>query len=360
LDVATLFSRDYATARQRFREAAATLGFALEAHSIGETGPDGNDLAIDVAISPGGDAARTLVLSSGLHGVEGFFGSAVQLGLLREWNTRSDTVLPARCVLLHGLNPFGFAWRRRVNERNVDLNRNLLLDGESFSGSPAGYARLDALLNPRRAPSRAEPVTLKFLLAIARHGMPALKQSIASGQYEYPQGLFYGGDGPSRTHAILSAHFERWLAASSRVIHLDFHTGLGAWATCKLLIDYPLGDLPRQRLTRWFGADAIECTHTPDIAYRTRGSFGQWCVARNHERDYLYAGAEFGTYNPIRTLAGLRAENQAHHWGQPDNSSTERTKQQLVELFCPRAENWRTQVLKRGMQLAYQASEGLT
>jgi len=264
-----------------------------------------------------------------------------------------------RCVFLHGLNPFGFAWRRRVNESNVDLNRNLLLDGEAFRGSPEGYTGLDALLNPRHAPSRWEPVTLKFLLAIARHGMPALKESVASGQYDYPQGLFYGGNRPSRTNEILAAHFDRWLAGSARVTHLDFHTGLGAWATCKLLIDYPLSELHRQQLSRWFGADAFECTLTPGVAYRTRGSFGQWCVARNQERDYLYAAAEFGTCNPLRMLAGLRAENQAHHWDSPESVSAERTKQQLVELFCPRAESWRTKVLEHSFQLIQRSIDGL-
>lgn len=358
-EVATLFAPDYATSRQRFREAAAALGLALEAHAIGERGPHGEELAIDVAITPGIDAGRTLVISSGLHGVEGFLGSAVQLGLLRAWHARGASLPRVRCVLLHALNPFGYAWRRRVNETNVDLNRNLLSEGESFNGSPAGYSQLNDLLNPQRAPSRWEPVTLKFLLAIARHGMPALKQSIATGQYDYPQGLFYGGDGPSRTHEILSAHYEGWLAGSRRVMHLDFHTGLGAWATCKLLIDYALSASQYQRLSRCFGADAFECTHVPGVAYSTRGSFGQWCVARNRARDYLYAAAEFGTYNPLRVLAGLRAENQAHHWGPPDSASTGRAKQQLVELFCPRAESWRTKVLTRGIQLAHHSIDEL-
>ena len=98
-------------------------------------------------------------------------------------------------------------------------------------------------------------------------------------------------------------------------MHLDFHTGLGAWATYKLLIDYPLSASQHQRLSRWFGPDAFECAHAPGVAYRTRGSFGQWCVAQSRTRDYLYATGEFGTCNPLRVLAGLRAENQAHHWG---------------------------------------------
>ncbi len=359
LDVAALFASDYATSRQRFREAASALGLALEAYSIGKRGPDGNDLTIEVAMTPGIDAEHTLVISSGLHGVEGFLGAAVQLGLLRAWYANDASLPRVRCVLLHALNPFGFAWRRRVNEMNVDLNRNLLQDGESFRGSPSGYSALDGLLNPRQAPSRWEPVTLKFLLAIARHGMPALKQSIASGQYDYPQGLFYGGDSPSRTNEILSMHFDRWLAGSRRVVHIDLHTGLGAWATCKLLIDYPLSKSHRQRLSRWFGPDTFECTHTPVVAYRTRGSFGQWCAARNRSRDYLYAAAEFGTCNPLRVLAGLRAENQAHHWGLADSASSERAKQQLVALFCPRAESWRIQVLEQGMRLVHNAIDAL-
>lgn len=359
VDKTTLFSPDYATSRQRFRDAAAALGLALEAHSIGECGPDGTDLTIDAAIMSNCDAEHTLVISSGLHGVEGFLGAAVQLGLLRSWHASRAGLPRVRCVLLHALNPFGFAWRRRVNETNVDLNRNLLPQDESYSGSPDGYASLDALLNPRRALPRAELVTLKFLLAITRHGMPALKQSIAFGQYDYPQGLFYGGDNPSRTHEILSTHFDRWLGNSARVMHLDFHSGLGAWAECKLLVDTPLSEAQRQRLARWFGADAVECTYTPDVAYRTRGSFGQWCAARYSSRDYLYAAAEFGTFNPLRMLAGLRAENQAHHWESPRSASTERTKQQLVALFCPHAASWRTRVLERGMRLAHTAIDVL-
>ena len=264
-----LFAPNYTESRRRFREAAAALGLELEAHSIGHTGPDGVDLTIDVAIAPGAQSNNTLVISSGLHGIEGFLGSAVQLALLRAWRGQIPGVPAVRCVLLHALNPYGYAWRRRVNENNVDLNRNLLSDGEAFSGSPEGYSVLNDLLNPKRAPSRWEPVTLKFLQAIARFGMPALKQSVAAGQYDYPQGLFYGGDRPSRSNEILSTHYARWLADSRSVMHLDFHSGLGAWAACKLLVDYPLAASQQQRLSRWFGADTVECTDKPHVAYRT-------------------------------------------------------------------------------------------
>ncbi len=350
-----LFSADYSTARARFREAALACGCELESRALSERGPRGEELAIDVATSPGKKPGEVLVISSGIHGVEGYFGSAVQLALLREWASGMRKRPTQRCVLMHALNPFGFAWRRRANEANVDLNRNFLAAGESYQGSPHRYRELDGLLNPKRAPSRWEPAGLKFLLAIARYGMPALKQAVAGGQYDFPRGLFYGGDRPSRTHEILAANFERWLDQSRRVAHLDLHTGLGEWASYKLLVDYPLSESQRERLRRWFGPASFEGPESRKVGYATRGSLGQWCVNRAQGRNYLYAAAEFGTYGAVRVLAGLRAENQAHHRCRSDDPATERSKRRLLELLCPRSRRWRQLVSARSLRLVDQA-----
>lgn len=351
------FSPDYATARQRFRHAVTRLGWKLDAYPIAAAGLGGEELTVDVASSVSGDPERVLVVSSGVHGVEGFFGSAVQVALLEQWVAGSSP--PVKCIFLHGLNPFGFSWLRRFDENNVDPNRNFLLAGERYQGSPPGYARLDGLFNPRRPPSRWEPFTLKALWTIARYGMPALRQAIASGQYEFPHGLFFGGAAPSQTHQLLAENMERWLRGSQHVIHLDFHTGLGAQGTCKLLIDYPLTETQRARLCDWFGADSFQACDSSEIAYDARGGFGRWCVSRNLAPNYLFACAEFGTYGPIQVIAGLRAENQAHHWGTPSARSTLRAKHRLKELFCPCADAWRASVLGKSLNLVHAAIQGL-
>jgi len=354
---AQAFSPDYATARHRFRQAASRAGWSLEAHPIGVAGPTGDELTVDVACSPIQDTDKSLVVSSGLHGVEGFLGSAVQIELLEEWDSRSAS--PVRCVFLHGLNPYGFAWIRRVDEHNVDPNRNFLLPQERYEGSPEGSAGLDGLLNPQCPPSWREPFALKALWAVARHGMPALRQAAAAGQYDFPRGLFFGGTGPSRTHQLLGENLERWLRGSRDVVHLDFHTGLGPKGTCKLMIDYPLSTRQRKRLTDWFGTDSFEESESGNTAYNVRGGLGRWCVARNLAPDYLFAFAEFGTYGLMQVLAGLRAENQAQHWGTPTAASTVRAKHRLRELFCPSAEAWRLQVLDHSFDLVARAVRGL-
>jgi hypothetical protein len=351
------FSSSYAAARDRFRQTASRLGWQLEAHPIGGAGPGGEELTIDVAYSPGGDPERVLVVSSGVHGVEGFFGSAVQVALLDQWASVNPP--STKCVFLHGLNPFGFASIRRFDENNVDPNRNFLLPGERFEGAPEGYARLDSFLNPRRPPSRWEPFTLQALWLIARYGMSALRQAVAAGQYAFPRGLFFGGAGPSKVQRLLGENLPRWLEGSRCVVHLDFHTGLGPRGACKLLIDYPLSERQRGWLTDWFGTDSFETCDSSSIAYDARGGFGRWCVSRAVVLDYLFACAEFGTYGPVQVLAGLRAENQSHHWGTPSAASTIRAKERLKELFCPAAGDWRSHVVERGIELVGRAHRGL-
>jgi hypothetical protein len=134
---------------------------------------------------------------------------------------------------------------------------------------------------------------------------------------------------------------------------------LGPKAAWKLLIDYPLGQRQRGWLTRWFGADSFEASDSSGIAYDVRGGFGQWCMSRGLAPDYLFACAEFGTYGPVQVLAGLRAENQAHHWGTPSAASTIRAKERLKELFCPASDAWRSLVVERGLELVSRAQRGL-
>lgn len=360
------FPPDYATSRERFRRAAVRLNWLHEAHPIDQCGPQGEALSIDVARADARDADTTLIVSSGLHGVEGFFGAAVQLALMDEFATIRARAARPRIVFVHALNPYGFAWQRRVNEDNVDLNRNFLLPGEAYAGSAAGYAALDPLLNPTRSlrgATRSANGALSFYLQaalqVARSGMPALKQAVAAGQYDFPRGLFYGGAGATQSTRILHEHLPRWIAGTQRIVHIDLHTGLGRWATYRLLLDAPISAEQRLALNMWCGKDALSEVGTTGAEYSVRGGMGRW--AATLARDYALLVAEFGTYHPLRVLAGLRAENHAHHyWSTPDSDVTQRAKVWLSELFCPASPRWRAAALMQAVDLVHRALAALS
>jgi hypothetical protein len=343
------FLIDYAKARDRFRSAAAALAWRLESHPVGGAGPHGETLTIDAACSPGGPATPVLVVSSGMHGVEGIFGSAVQARLLDRW--RAHGTPDVRVVFIHAINPFGFAWQRRTDADNVDVNRNFLLDDEPYSGAPEAYAELDGLLNPRRPPARWDGFRLRAALAIARHGMAALRRAVATGQYDFPRGLFFGGAHPSAAHRILADRLPAWIDDAPAVVHLDLHTGLGSHGACHLLVDFPIDDALADAFTRWLGPDALSAANAQAAGYHARGGFGRWCVARTLAPTYVFAYAEFGTYGPLTVLDRLRRENQAHHWATPDAACTIRARHRLVDAFCPASTRWRAATLDRAVDL---------
>jgi hypothetical protein len=184
--------------------------------------------------------------------------------------------------------------------------------------------------------------------------MPALKQIVAGGQYEFPQGLFYGGAEPSQTMKILHENLPRWLGNARRVLHFDFHTGLGRWGTYKLLVEQRT-----EWLERHFGRKNLVTCDPHEVAYQAQGDIGRWCVARFPEIEYTYLCAEFGTYAPLRVVAGLRTENQAHHWCPPDSPATRAAKRHLRELFCPQSPTWRRRVVEQSLTFVERGLQAL-
>lgn len=345
---ASLFSSSYEEARQRFCDAARERKAELFAYPLS---PSNLDHTIDVSVL-GVESLPTLLISSGVHGIEGFPGSAIQLGVLQEWSVETGV----RLVLVHAVNPYGFAEARRFNEDNVDLNRNFLLADESYHGVPAGYAKLDKLLNPVSPPSRWEPFAVKAIYQILRVGLPALKEAIARGQYECPQGLFFGGHEPCASTRLIRDHCEKWVGASSRIMHIDCHSGLGAFGQYKLLIN---DATDRSWYDRAFGRSHVELLQEGDTAYPISGLFGAWMQDHFADRDYRFVGAEFGTYGVIRVLSAIRAENRAHHHGESNGSAYAHAKRELLECFCPRSEKWRERVARAGLSIARQAVDAI-
>ncbi|HEX5000586.1 MAG TPA: DUF2817 domain-containing protein [Terriglobia bacterium] len=343
------FSADYLEARERFRDLSARAGARLDVLELSARGPSGEDLSIDIA-SVGPPAARRILLhSSGMHGVEGFAGSAVQLQLLDDLpSTAADTAI----VLTHILNPWGMAWLRRVNENNVDLNRNFFPEG-GYSGAPDIYASADALLNPKSPPSH-DFFFLKALALVARYGMASAKQAVAGGQYEFPKGLFFGGrrleEGPEKYLRFLQDRL-----ASAAVIHaIDTHTGLGRRGQAPTLA--APGDYERAR--RIFGDSVPPADPDRNPSYLTRGGLGSAIARSLPQADTLFVTQEFGTCHPIRAVQALREENRWFHYGA--GALDHPARRALMETFAPDDDRWREGVLQAGRALVDRAWRSLS
>ena len=167
-----------------------------------------------------------LIVSSACHGVEGYCGSGVQNALLADAGFHAAAARAGVAVLyIHALNPYGFSWLRRTTHENVDLNRNFQDFSKPLPHNP-GYDRLAHLIVPAEWPPTPE-VKAGLTQFLAEHGAKALQAAVSSGQYEHPQGLFYGGHNPTWSHQTLRHVLQDHGRRCQRLGWIDLHTGLG-------------------------------------------------------------------------------------------------------------------------------------
>lgn len=339
------FSPTYESARDRFSKSATDAGARLDQIELDVSGPNEENLTINMAWLGAERPERVLLHTSGLHGVEGFAGSAIQIQLLQQPPPLSDR---DALVLVHGINPYGMAWLRRVNEANVDLNRNFPAPADPFEGAPDGDPKLNALLNPESPPQRFDLFYLRLGWCILRYGLNELTQAVAGGQYRYPMGLFFGGhkfeEGPVLLLDWLKSHCE----SAERIGVIDVHTGLGKYGVDSLLVSHGPDTEIFKRLQSQLG-NRIETLDPRGVAFRVRGLFVD---ALERELPHVWACMiqEFGTFNVFRMLKALREENRWHHYGQKEQLDHS-AKQQLLQVFCPDDDRWRREILTRGREL---------
>ncbi len=334
------FSTTYQEARAKFRAATAHLPHG--ALDVVE------DLTIDWAWLGDPQAHRVALFTSGLHGVEGFPGSAAQLDLLA---APEGTAI----LFVHALNPWGMANLRRVNEDNIDLNRNFLPPGAAYAGSDSHYATCDALLNPRTPPEGLDFPYPQLAWLVLRNGYGALKNAIVGGQYDYPKGLFYGGARLAAGPRVLLPFLEEQLRGRERVVHVDLHSGLGTFGGRTLLLEGDADDAKIARVRGAFGPEVKTWDRSNADAYEIRGSLIREVERRLPGVRYDALVCEFGTWSNLKVLFALRAENRLHHWGapRPDHPA----KRALVEAFSPDHPAWRASVIAHGRFLRGAAAE---
>ncbi|MBL8325724.1 MAG: M14 family metallopeptidase [Rubrivivax sp.] len=360
-DVNDLFSREYDEARARFLAAAGHLGAKVRHWPHPLTGPRGQSLATDSAWVGADDATRVLVVLSATHGVEGFAGSGPQIDLLRGPLPASmprDTAL----LLVHAVNPHGFAWGRRVTEENVDLNRNWVDFSQRLPANP-GYELLREHYNPTSLESAALARHEAAIEAYrVQHGVHAERVARSTGQYTDPRGIFHGGTAPAWARRTSEAILAQHLGRAKTVAVVDMHTGLGPYGYGEPICNHEPGGERAERARRWWGPSMTEPLRGTSSSQEKTGlsEFG-YERALAHA-DIAFVALEFGTFGPPHGETALRDDAWLWQHGDPHARAdpvTERIRRALQDYFYPPRDDWKEAVLWRSRQVFRQALEGL-
>jgi hypothetical protein len=360
MPVSDYFSDSYAQGRDKFRNAASAAGARLTAHELPQLrGPSGEPLSIDVAVVGATTPRRALLLISGTHGGEGFCGSGCQVGFFAD-RLYEAFAADAAIILVHALNPYGFAWLRRVNEDGVDLNRNFVDFTKALPDSTP-YEALHEYLVPAEweGPSRTA-ADAALLAYIREHGMRAFQAAVSGGQYTRPSGLFYGGARETWSAKTLRQILSEQLPAGLEALGvIDLHTGLG-----------PLGygepifvgerDEDYRRAVEWYGPDVKNLAGGGSVSAEVVGSV--YCGVRESVRNapITYIGLEFGTRPINEVLLALRADHWLHAVKDRETPLRAAINRQMRDALYVDTPAWKAAVYGRAADMIVRAGRCLS
>ena len=342
------FPSRYAQARERFLAAARARGAAVESFvNPAGTGPDGEALAADVATLGPDDARDVLLLQSGTHGVEGYCGSGIQHALLSGDPVLDDALAAGmRVVMLHAINPWGFAWCRRVTEDNVDLNRNV----RRFpvpDGPDPDYAPVHPLLLPARWPWTEEN-RAAIEAYVVRHGAAHWQFAVSHGQWSHPDGVFFCGRAPTWSNGVLREVLRRRVAGASGLYWIDVHTGLGPRGHGELI--YAGRDVAAdvERTRACWGPAVTSIFDGSSTSARIDGMVGGAAYEECPRAALATVAIEYGTLPMAGVIDALRFDHWRVAHAPGDEALAANARERMLEAFFVDADDWKAAVLAQG------------
>jgi hypothetical protein len=222
-----------------------------------------------------------------------------------------------------------------------------------------GYRAIREIINPV---SWDEGSAMRIGGAIARMmaEMPYLEflKTISGGQYEFPEGIQFGGTAPSWSRRTLERIWQDYLGQAHLVVQLDIHTGLGPNGAGVLMMAAN-DDEPHKQITKdWFGdmmvtARPANASDTVLGGYMNAGLEDALCAW------VMPMTLEYGTLDPLPVLLALIEDNWLANHGEPESVEGRAVRTRVLRAFYPTDEEWRSKVLHRAETVIGQAIEGM-
>jgi hypothetical protein len=186
-------------------------------------------------------------------------------------------------------------------------------------------------------------------------------RAVSGGQYIHPDGMFYGGGGPSWSNRTLHAIVDKLLKGRSDVAVIDFHSGLGPYGYGEPITHYDI-DTPGSRRVRAFWGESVTESKRGQTASQARDGLGHYGVNRVLQEPatrLTMCTLEFGTFDGESGQKAFRADHWLHKYGDPLGKEAEPVRAAMRRHFYPESDDWKEAVLFRGHQVVRQAIAGV-
>lgn len=355
-DYTALYPASYESARHRFTmlsDSLAAIYSGVQCRRVSVPSAVDQDLSMGVCYIPAmGSPSNLIILCSGVHGVEGYAGHAAQELFVKRF-INPVMLSKTGVLLIHSVNPYGFKYTRRVTENNVDLNRNSTADSTLYDTRNDGYTKVYDLINPQGAANvsslRDRFFFLKAINEIRRASLPVLRQAVLQGQYQSPEGLYFGGQRVEPQVDSLKAIITEVASPYRRVLMIDIHTGYGERGKLHFFPN-PMEEPQRQQLEALYEGYRIDWGDSDDF-YTVTGELIGLAGQLLEGKEFYPMAYEYGTMDSQTTLGSLKSihlmilENQGEQHGYRSAHDSVRVKHDHLEMYSPQSAGWRNYVM---------------
>lgn len=353
MEYGNYFAHTYQEARQNFMACSANQATFVKSWQHPLRGKANEKLYVDLVWFGDLAAKKVMIIVSGTHGIEGFCGSGIQVGSIQTgWHRQADHNLAI--LMIHGLNPWGMSYFRRVNEEGVDLNRNFL-DFQQPLPRNSLYDDLSDVIVP---PEWTKETQVKTLNQIVEYLTQSSSQigALAQGQYHYWYAPFYGGEVPTWSNRVFCQIINQYLKNKQAVGLLDYHTGLGQYAQGQLM---SIADNTREteNLAEAIWGDKLVITGSANSVapYHPQGTLIAALENKLTQSNCLAAAYEFGTIPEVEVFHALRADHWLHAYGDLNSQQAQKIKEDMLHSFFSDRPDWQEAICN----LAFTAQEEL-
>ena len=299
------------------------------------------------------EKTNLIVLTTAVHGMEGFIGSVMLDVFFEEIYPTLDTEKTGILVVAN-VTPYGMKYLRRYNENNVDLNRNFIIDWDNFDrASNKDYPEVKEFLQPEGKIGNAFWHEAAFYLSLAKEaltkGADKVSDALLTGQYEYAKGVYYGGNGDEKSTTYLKGVFDDCLEGEyENIVHIDIHSGYGPRYNM-VIFNSVYETMTESETKKAFGYDYV-ISHDSESFYATTGDttdfFYRLAEKKDTDKTLFSTCFEFGTIGDsfIESILSLKytVDENRQHWYPTENETTkEVVRENYYELFYPTEKEWR-------------------